>query len=150
MIICEGTHKDAAEISENNIKMAKETENINLTSHVALQAVRALISDPSKGFYLIVKKNNEIIGQLMITYEWSDWRNNTIWWIQSVFVKPLYRKHGIFVGLYNQIKKMAKEQDIELLRLYVHNQNDPAISVYKSIGMKQKAYTIFEDNIKKG
>jgi GNAT superfamily N-acetyltransferase len=149
MLICIATQEDAKEISKNNIKMAKETEKITITSHISLQAVINLINNPSKGFYLIAKKNKEIIGQLMITYEWSDWRNNTIWWIQSVFVKPLFRKKGVFFDLYNYIKKMAKDQDIELLRLYVHNENYTAISVYESLGMKKKSYTIFENNLKK-
>jgi ribosomal protein S18 acetylase RimI-like enzyme len=149
MLIGIASQKDAKDISQNNIKMAKETENLNLTSHVALQAVMNLINNPSKGFYLVAKKNNEIIGQLMITYEWSDWRNKTIWWIQSVFVNPFFRNQGVFVELYNHIIQLAKNQDIELLRLYVHNQNDTAISVYESIGMKQKPYTIYESNLNK-
>ena len=119
-----------------------------LDSTVSLNAVKNLINNPSKGFYLLSKKDGEIIGQLMITFELSDWRNTTIWWIQSVYVLPSYRKQKVFFSLYKESKQLAKQQGIKLFRLYVHNQNKKAISTYESIGMKKKSYIIFEEEIR--
>ncbi|MHA2431193.1 MAG: GNAT family N-acetyltransferase [Promethearchaeota archaeon] len=138
---------DAETISENNVEMAKETEDINLSYTVTLNGVKNLINDKNKGFYLLAKKNDEIIGQLMITYEWSDWRNKMIWWIQSVYIKPTYRKQGVFHALYTRVKKLADNHGINLLRLYVHRHNQLAISVYNSIGMKKTSYQLFEAKI---
>ena len=144
MIFTQASIDDAEEISENNIAMAYESEKVVLKRSTALSAVRHLINDSSKGFYFLVKKNNRIIGQLMITFEWSDWRNATIWWIQSVYVKPDFRKQGVFHVLYQELKRIAKEHDISLLRLYVHDQNNNAISAYESLNMKKKSYLIYE------
>ena len=139
---------EAKEISLNNIQMAKETEEVIIDSAVSLDAVKNLINDPTKGFYLLAKKEGEIIGQLMITFEWSDWRNTTIWWIQSVYVLPFYRKQKVFFSLYKKSKQIAKQQGIKMFRLYVHNENKKAISTYESIGMKKKSYIIFEEEIR--
>jgi ribosomal protein S18 acetylase RimI-like enzyme len=139
--------KDAETISEHNIEMAKETEDIYLSYTVALNGVKNLINDKNKGFYLLAKKKGEIIGQLMITYEWSDWRNKMIWWIQSVYIKPIYRKQGVFDALYNHVKKLANNHGVNMLRLYVHSHNQLAISIYNSIGMKKTSYQLFEAEI---
>ncbi len=147
MHIRHATLKDANTICENNIRMAYESERINLSKPIAFEAVKTLLADKEKGFYLVAEQENEIIGQLMITYEWSDWRNSTIWWIQSVYVKPSHRKKGVFLSLFNEIKKQAKEHHITLLRLYVHDQNLSAINVYENIDMKRKSYIIFETTI---
>ena len=141
------TQDDSEAICENNIQMAYESERITLSKQTALAAVQSLLNDREKGFYLVAEQKNEIIGQLMITFEWSDWRNSTIWWIQSVYVKPLHRKKGVFNTLYQEVKKRAKKNNINVLRLYVHEDNTPAINVYKTIGMKKKAYIIFETTL---
>jgi ribosomal protein S18 acetylase RimI-like enzyme len=146
MEILKATKQDAEIICKNNIRMAKETENINLSSETALQGVLALIDHPSKGFYLLARIDEKIVGQLMITYEWSDWRNNTIWWIQSVYVIPSYRRKGVFQSLFSFVMNMAKEQNIPSLRLYVYHENTSAIKVYEKLGMKQTAYVMFETN----
>ena len=146
MKISQATMDDAEEISTNNIRMAKETEELILDPVVSLDAVKNLINNPSKGFYLLAKKEGKIVGQLMITFEWSDWRNTTIWWIQSVYVLPAYRKQKVFFSLYQKSKQIAKKQDIKMFRLYVYNQNKKAISTYESIGMKKKSYIIFEED----
>ena len=147
MDICIATKKDAIVVSENNRKMAKETENFDLKPDIAFNAASNMIGDESKGFYLLAKINGKVVGQLMITYEWSDWRNNTSWWIQSVYVDPLYRRKGIFKKLYESIQNKAKEQGIRLIRLYVHTHNQSAISVYDAIGLKQTSYFIYEKEI---
>ena len=148
MNFIKATIKDAEEICNNNIDMALESENTHLSSEVALDAVKNLINDPTKGFYLLVKKDKKILGQLMITYEWSDWRNSTIWWIQSVYVLPSNRKIGVFKKLYDEVKRLANENCIEVIRLYVFNENYKAIKAYESIGMKKKPYLIFETSNK--
>ena len=147
MNIIKATLTDAEEIARNNIEMARESEQIVLSKSVAITAVKNLINDSEKGFYLLIKRNNKIIGQLMITFEWSDWRNNTIWWIQSVYVDPAYRKQGVFRSLYKYIQDLANKNDVKVLRLYVHEQNKKAIKVYESLGMEKKSYVIYESMI---
>jgi len=134
-------------ISEHNISMAKETENIDLTPDIALQAVKNLLNDPSKGFYVLARINDTIIGQLMITYEWSDWRNSTIWWIQSVYVKPSYRKKGVFQSLFSYVKELAKKHQVTMIRLYVHHENTSAIEVYNKLKMRRTDYLMFETTV---
>lgn len=147
MYIRVATSKDAEVICENNIKMAYESEHIHLSKQVVLNAVETLLCDTTKGFYLVAEQENEIIGQLMITFEWSDWRNSTIWWIQSVYVTPHHRKKGVFNSLLNEVKNQAEKKNVKLLRLYVHDRNISAINVYEKIGLKKKSYVIFETTI---
>ena len=144
MNITIATEQDARTISENNIKMAKETEHVTLDSHIAYDAAVNLITDPTKGFYLVAKQYGNIIGQLMITYEWSDWRNTMIWWIQSVYILKSHRKQGIYTKLYSQVRTLAKKKDISLIRLYVHNKNHLAMKTYQALGMKQTSYIMYE------
>lgn len=144
MNVRHATIEDMKTISDNNIQMAQESEGVILPNNVAQNAVKSLINDETKGFYLVAEEKNQIIGQLMITYEWSDWRDSTIWWIQSVFVTPAHRKKGVFKQLYETVQTLAKENNIHLIRLYVHTENTSAIKVYEAIGMKQKSYRIFE------
>ncbi len=103
-----------------------------------------MLSDPGKGFYLIVEEDDTIIGQLMITFEWSDWKNKTIWWLQSVYVKENYRAKGIFKHLVEEIKNMALEHNVDIVRLYVHIDNINAVKIYRHMGMKKKPYTIYQ------
>ena len=147
MEISIATIKDAMVISEHNISMAKETENIDLTPDIALQAVKNLLNNPSKGFYVLARINDTIIGQLMITYEWSDWRNNTIWWIQSVYVTPSYRKKGVFQSLFSYVKELAKKHQVTMIRLYVHHENTSAIEVYNKLKMRRTDYLMFETTV---
>jgi len=139
--------KDAKTIRDNNIKMALESEDVHLSEKIALDAVHSLISDETKGFYLVAEEQNQIIGQLMITYEWSDWRNSMIWWIQSAYVHPSHRKKGVFKQLYETVNTLAKESNVNIIRLYVHTENTSAIKVYNTLGMKQKSYIIFQSPV---
>lgn len=147
MEISIATKNDAMAICKHNIKMAKETENIDLTFETALQGVNNLIDDPSKGFYVLARVDDHIVGQLMITFEWSDWRNSTIWWIQSVYVSYLHRRKGIFQSLLSFVQELAKNHGISILRLYVHHQNTSAIEVYKKLGMNLTEYHMFESKV---
>jgi GNAT superfamily N-acetyltransferase len=135
--------RDAEAISEQNILLAKESENILLNPKIVLAGVKALLSDKNKGVYLVAEENDTIIGQLMITFEWSDWRNKQIWWVQSVYVQKEWRKKGVFNLLLDYAHQKARRQQVAFLRLYMHKQNSSALKVYEKTGWKQEPYTVF-------
>ena len=144
MLIRRATQKDAESIIQNNINCAKESENVILDKSTVSKGVKAVINDRLKGFYLVVEQDGTIIGQTMITYEWSDWNNNTIWWIQSVYIDKSWRQKGVFSTLYKDIQNQAKKQGVSLLRLYVHHNNTKAITVYKKLDMDNGPYHIYQ------
>lgn len=109
-----------------------------------LAGCRAILADPTKGFYLVAVRDDEIVGQLMITYEWSDWRNRTAWWIQSVYVVPGWRHKGVFKSLYRHVREMCEREQGAGLRLYADEGNSAAQDVYRTLGM-QTHYRVFED-----
>ena len=133
---------DAEAIAAQNISLAKESENIVLKPETVLEGVKALLSDKKKGFYLVAEENDTIVGQLMITVEWSDWRNKPIWWVQSVYVQKEWRKKGVFTQLLDYIRQKARKQGVAFLRLYAHKNNRPALQVYEKIGWKQEPYVV--------
>lgn len=141
--------KDASVLLEHNLSMARETENLELNPEIVRAGVLRVFQDTSKGFYLMAEVDQQIAGSLMITYEWSDWRNEDIWWIQSVFVRPGFRKQGIYKKLYNVVKAMALEFGTGTIRLYVEETNTKAQAVYKQLGMGHSHYQLFEDNLRK-
>ncbi|MFA6457522.1 MAG: GNAT family N-acetyltransferase [Bacteroidota bacterium] len=136
---------DAETIALYNVAMAKETEHFDLNPERTLRGVRSMFDDSSRGFYLVAEDGGKIVGQLMITYEWSDWRNSVFWWIQSVYVKKEFRAQKVFRQLYEQTVTMAKSQgNVCGIRLYVEKENDVAHAVYKKLGMKQTHYNMLE------
>jgi GNAT superfamily N-acetyltransferase len=140
-----GNPADEPAIAEFNVAMALETERIRLDPARVAAGVRAVLEDDSKGFYLVATDRGRIAGQLMITYEWSDWRNGNFWWIQSVYVHPDHRSQGIFRGLYDRILQLARAaEDVCGVRLYVERENHRARRTYESLGMKQTAYDLYE------
>lgn len=139
-----GRLEDAKDIAKNNCLLAKESENIDISYETTLSGVKKIISDSSKGFYLVAIENSIIIGQLMITFEWSDWRNKNIWWIQSVYVNKKNRKKGVFKQMFIYVKDEAKKNNVDTLRLYVYESNINAIKSYKKIGMSLEPYYIFK------
>lgn len=144
------TKDDHQVIADFQIKMALETENLNLDPEEVLTGVLSVIRDPEKGKYFVAAtEENKIVSSLLVTFEWSDWRNKWILWIQSVYVSPEYRKQGVFRKMFEQVKQWA-EQDPEItgLRLYVDKSNDNAIKVYRQIGMDGEHYQVFEWMIK--
>lgn len=144
-IIRFATIEDLNTLIEFNYKLAAETENKLLNRDVLTNGVLNLLKDKNKGFYLVTEINKKVIAQTMITYEWSDWRNGNFWWIQSVYVLPEFRKHGIFKLLFEYIKNMAiNEDNVCGLRLYVDKENEIAINVYKKLNMKQSNYLFYE------
>lgn len=131
-----------------NLEMAMETENLQLDRETVTSGVESALNDSSKGFYLLAEIEGQVIGQLLITSEWSDWRNATIWWIQSVYIKPEFRGKKIFASLYSQIIDMAqKDGTISGIRLYVDSDNNDAQAVYDKLGMHQSHYLMYEYEI---
>lgn len=143
---------DAPVIAQYNINMAKETENLELDPETILKGCEAILerddeasfSGNPRGFYLVAVDDTSIIGQLMITYEWSDWRNSQIWWIQSVYVVPEHRGKGVFKSLYTHVRRMCEENKGIGLRLYADNGNTNAQKTYSKLGMTTH-YSVFED-----
>jgi GNAT superfamily N-acetyltransferase len=106
--------------------------------------VATLLEDPAKGLYFVAETAGEVIGQLMITYEWSDWRNGNLWWLQSVYVRPEFRRAGVFRALFQHIKDVARAQGAVGLRLYMHADNSRARRSYEQLGMTRTKYEVFE------
>ncbi|MEP0356378.1 MAG: GNAT family N-acetyltransferase [Paraglaciecola sp.] len=125
--------------------MAFETEQKKLNETTLTKGVAALLEDKNKGFYLVAEQAGEIVASLMVTTEWSDWRNSEFWWIQSVYVIPKARRRGLYSALYNQVKMLAKKQDVCGFRLYVEKENLVAQKAYKSLGMNESHYLMFEE-----
>jgi len=146
MTIRKATIMDAAAIAEFNLKMAKETEGMDLIPEVINAGVRNMINNPQMGFYLVAEEANIIQASLMVTTEWSDWRNGLFWWIQSVYVQPQYRRMGLYRKLYDKVKTLAEgESNVCGFRLYVENENVVAQKTYRELGMKETDYQMFEE-----
>ena len=146
MIIRTALSQDAAELTEFNIHMAHETEGVELIPEVIGAGVKAMIENPQMGFYLVVELDNGIQASLMVTTEWSDWRNGMFWWIQSVYVRPEYRRQGLYRELYERVKELAEqESSVCGFRLYVEHWNTVAQKAYASLGMTETAYKMFEE-----
>ncbi len=136
---------DSKHISQFQIEMAWETEHLKLKHSIVKNGVDSVLSDPAKGQYFLAEVNSNIIGSLLVTYEWSDWRSCTILWIQSVYVKPSFRKRGVYAMLYNHVKRIAEnDQSYGGIRLYVDNDNLSAQQVYSRMGMNGDHYKVFE------
>lgn len=142
------TSDDANSLIEFNIAMAMETEQKTLEREKIEPGVKALFDHPEYGFYLAAESEDRIVGSLMITKEWSDWRNGLFWWIQSVYVIPEFRRQGVYRSMYQTIQDMAKEQNgICGFRLYVEKENVSAQKTYRKLGMKETHYKMFEEMI---
>ena len=134
-------------IAQNNQAMALETEDKRLNDSVIIPGVEAIFNDPKLGFYLILEISGIQAGQLMVTPEWSDWRNGLFWWIQSVYVKPEFRNKGVYRALHEETRRLAKENgNVVGIRLYVDHDNSGAQAVYKKMGMKESNYVFFEED----
>ena len=129
-----------------NQAMAMETEGKQLDPTILRSGVEAVFTDPSKGFYAVAEDGGEIVGGLMVTSEWSDWRNGWFWWIQSVYVIPEHRGKGIYGQLYDFVKSLASQRgDICGYRLYVEKENERAQKVYEKLGMEETYYLMYEE-----
>ena len=139
--------KDAAKIVEFQIAMAAETESKTLEKPIVETAVSAVFQDQGKGFYLVVCDGDVAVGSLMITFEWSDWRNSNIWYIQSVYIEPDFRGRKLFSRMFESVKNMASVQKVKFIRLYVEKENSHAQKVYESLGMQQLPYLMYDISI---
>ena len=132
-------------IASFNAALAEESEDKTLDQAILESGVRRLLDDPSKGRYFLARAGQHVVGQTLITYEWSDWRDGWIWWIQSVYVAPGYRRQGIFRSLYGHIESLARDDDdVVAIRLYVERENTRAQATYLSLGMMPTGYRVME------
>lgn len=145
MIIRRAIENDAQKIVSFQQNMALETEDFKLDTDILSKGVDAVFKDENKGIYFVAEKNNEVIASLMITYEWSDWRNGQVYWIQSVYVLPEHRGNGVYKKMYEHIKNIvSQDPNILGLRLYVEKDNTNAQNVYSKLGMDGEHYKMFE------
>lgn len=127
------------------VEMAWETERYKLDRDTVLKGVEAVLNNVKLGTYYVAVMNDEVAGSLLTTYEWSDWRNGTVLWIQSVYVGSSYRKQGVYGALYNHIKTLvAADESLKGIRLYVDESNKGAREVYARLGMNGEHYRVFE------
>ncbi|WP_416308287.1 GNAT family N-acetyltransferase [Neptunicella sp. SCSIO 80796] len=139
--------EDVQKLVEFNQAMALETEGKSLDSTTLTAGVETLIKRPEYGFYLVAEQNNSIAAGLLVTYEWSDWRNSLFWWIQSVYVTPEYRRQGLYSSLYQRVQEMANAEDnVCGFRLYVEKENTKAQQTYQALGMSECEYFMYQSN----
>ena len=137
---------DAATLAGFNRAMAFETEARMLEAEHLLPGVEAVLRDPAHGFFVVAESGVEVAGALLITYEWSDWRNGRFWWIQSVYVRPEHRRRGVYRRLHEFVRERARaEGSVVGLRLYVERDNVNAHRTYEALGMGETPYRMFEE-----
>lgn len=146
LLIRYAEEKDIDTLIQFNQEMALETEGKELQSRLISAGVQNVLKQPDKGFYLVAERNQELVGSLMITTEWSDWRNGYFWWIQSVYILPSQRRKGIFRKLYQKVKNLALDlPEVCGLRLYVEQENKSAQKTYIALGMYETPYRLYEE-----
>lgn len=138
------TVADRDRLAEWNAAMALETEQRKLSQQVLEQGVQAVLADPGRGFYLIAECDGRALGGLLVTYEWSDWRNTRMWWFQSVYVEPDARGKGVFHALFDKVRELAEADGAAGLRLYVERDNHLAQKVYEARHMRPSEYLMYE------
>ena len=140
---------DARTLAGFNQAMALETEAKDLADGVALGGVEAALRDPVHGFYVVAETGRELAGALLVTYEWSDWRNGRIWWIQSVYVRPGHRRRGVYRALHEFVRDRARATGgVVGLRLYVERENATAQRTYAALGMRETPYLVYEEALR--
>jgi GNAT superfamily N-acetyltransferase len=143
------TISDAETIIEFNRRLAEESEGVKLDAAILGPGVRAVLTDASKGRYFVAEENGEVIGQLMITYEWSDWRNGWIWWLQSVYVRADARGKGIFRATFEHALKQAElEENVVMVRLYVEKDNRTAQATYLRLAFEEMHFHLYQRKLK--
>lgn len=135
---------DVPALVEHNRLLALESESLVLDPTVLRLGVAAAVECPDKGRYFLAEEAQQVVGQLMVTREWSDWRNGWMWWIQSVYVREGYRNRGLFRCLFEHVRHEAAKEGAVGLRLYVEKDNVAAQKVYLRLGMVQSDYFVFE------
>jgi GNAT superfamily N-acetyltransferase len=133
-------------IVEFNRRLAEETEGLRLDPVTLEQGVRSALADPGKARYFVADSGDGLLGQIMHTWEWSDWRNGMFWWLQSVYVRPEARGQGVFRRLFEHVRELARgEPGVVGIRLYVEHGNQPAQEVYRQLGLKPSGYEVLEE-----
>jgi len=136
---------DAEVLARFNVCLAKESENLELQPATVRIGVEALLRDPAKGTYFVAEAGGEVVGQILITHEWSDWRNGDYWWLQSVYVRPDFRRRGVFQALFEHVLERARRQGgVAGIRLYAEKNNGPALKSYARMGMTETHYRVLE------
>ena len=138
---------DAGTFIEFNQAMAFETEGKQLDPGIVDPAVRSIFTDPEKGFYVVAEEEGLVVGGLLVTYEWSDWRNAWWWWVQSVYIRPEGRGKRVYSQLYDFVKTRAKDAGVYGIRLYVETENVHAQRVYEKVGMERSHYLMYEESL---
>ena len=145
MIIRQANESDLDRIVAFQMAMALETEQLQLHEPTVKKGVAAVYNDSSKGFYYVAELHGKVVGSLLTTFEWSDWRNGTVLWIQSVYVLPEYRKQSIFSRLYKHVQELViSNHSLRGIRLYAEKNNTSAHGVYEHLGMTAEHYQMFE------
>lgn len=141
----EATPGDRDIIAEFNSRLADETEGSPLDRARIVRGVAALLADASKGRYWLAIDETEVVGQIMVTYEWSDWRNGMLWWIQSVYVHADHRRKGVFARLYDHVESLARNDgNVVGIRLYVDQDNTRAQATYRRLGLSMTGYRVMQ------
>jgi len=145
IIVKEGTPKDTDDIARFQQEMALETEGKILDTAVLKRGIKTIFDSNDKGFYLVAEVDGHVVGSLLVTYEWSDWRNATFWWIQSVFVDANWRRVGVYRSMHDYVFRLAdSSKDICGIRLYVERANSIAQQTYRNLGMTPAHYDLYE------
>ena len=145
LAIRDATPADAATIADYNTRLALESEGMKLAPGIVGPGVQAMLADRSMGRYWVAEADGRIVGQIMVTYEWSDWRNGMIWWIQSVYVHGDYRRVGVFSALYRHVESLARRDPrVRGIRLYVERDNGRAQRTYASLGLVMTDYQVMQ------
>ena len=145
LTIRRGQPGDAGAVIEFNRRLAEETEGKALDAAVLAAGVAAVLADPARGLYFLAESGGEVAGQLMLTFEWSDWRNGWVWWIQSVYVRADVRRRGVFRALYEHVERAARQDPgVVGLRLYAERENVAAQQTYLRMGMRWTSYQVLE------
>ena len=136
---------DVETIAHFNIALCRETEGRELDPVTVTNGVRRFVSEPNRGRYFVAQIDGNLVGQAAHTFEWSDWRNGEIWWIQSVYVHPHFRGKGVFRTLFMHIKELG-EADVDCcgIRLYMERENETARESYRRLGFSETGYVVFE------
>ncbi len=145
MIVRKATLKDVGPLVDFQLRMASETEGIELNMPTVTRGVSAVLTDNTKGQYYVAEIEGKVVSSLLTTFEWSDWRNGTILWIQSVYVLPEFRRKGVYRNMYAHIKEQVlSNQKLNGIRLYADKSNSVAQETYKTLGMSTEHYLTFE------
>jgi ribosomal protein S18 acetylase RimI-like enzyme len=141
---------DLAVLVDYNLRLARESEGRELDPVTVAAGVGAVLEDNAKGQYFVAETGGRVVGQIMITVEWSDWRNGPVWWLQSVYVDREQRGKGLFAALFRKVAVAARDAGAPLLRLYVEKDNVSAQTVYRRLGMTSTGYRVFELELSRG